>query len=244
MCTTNVHASSTVSTVLSPNVAEHSKISLNLDINETCVYTTVTSAPSRVPLPESPTIVVSRSSPPLIPSTVCNTAWSTTQIENATHVPTTDCTMPTSSIPLYSGFGLEPNSHVRATSHVRSEPSYSSLGFDPNIRVQATDFTRPPYRIEPNTHVQAVEPTVSLPHYLDAHVPAIGQTTPALSRHPHLRMRIDPHDPVYRTAPLPVSSDGTHAQIADPSQLVSHSCTTGLYDTCSFSVAHSSTPCS
>ena len=229
MCTTNVtnvHASSTVGTVLSPNVAELSKVPLNLDMNETCVYTTVTSVPSRVPFPEVPTIVVSRGPPPLIPSTVCNTAWSTTQIENATHVPTTDCTMPTSGIPLYSGFGLEPNSHVRATSHVRSEPSYSSLGFDPNICVQATDFTRPPYpsfRIEPNTHVQAVEPTSSLPHYLDAHVPAIGQTTPALSRHPHVRMRIDPNDPAHRTAPLPVSSVGTHAQIADPSRVVSHS---------------------
>ena len=135
---TRVHVSHTVSTLPSPQIMECSRAHLTHDTSGIYTPKTVPSVPSRVMLSEIPTMVASRSPPPLIPSTVYDAAWSSTHTVHNTHVQATDYTRPASSISPYSSFGFE---HMPAISHTRPVPSlypYSSLGFNPGTSAHRT----------------------------------------------------------------------------------------------------------
>ena len=125
VCTTNVTrvcVNHTVSTVPSPQITERSRAHFTHDASGICTPRTVPSVPSRVMLPEIPTMVTSHSPPPLIPSTVYNAAWSFIHTERNAHMQATDYNRPASSMTPYSSFGFEP---MQAASHAM--PIYPKL---------------------------------------------------------------------------------------------------------------------
>ena len=160
VCTTHVTrvcVSHTVSTVPSPQITERSRAHFTHDTSGICTPRTVPSVPSSVMLPETTTMVAPHSPPPLIPLTVYNAAWSSTNTERNAHVQATDYNRPASSMTPYSSFGFEP---MQAAGHAMPAPSlypYSGFGFNPST---SSCRTTPLSVSSAGTHVQLVDPSL------------------------------------------------------------------------------------
>ena len=204
VCTTNVTrvcVSHTVSTVPSPQITEHSRVHFTHDTSGICTPGTVASVPSRVMLPEIPTMVVPHSPPPLIPSTVYDAAWSSTHTERNAHVQATDYNRPASNMTPYSSFGFEP---MQAAGHAMPAPSlypYSGFGFNPSTsacrttplsvsstgtRVQIVDPSPMPSVVS-HPYVTPVCPTPT-PPVLPTVIPPAPAPAPAHTVTPHVKL--------------------------------------------------------
>ena len=177
VCTTNMtraRVSHTVSTVPSPQITERPRAHLTHDTSGICTPRTVPSVPSGVMFPKIPTMVASRSPPPLIPSIVHDAAWSSTHTEHNAHVQATNYTRPAPSLYPYSSFGFDPGSSACGTTPL----SVSSVG----TRVQIADPSSTPSVVS-HPYVTPVCPTPTPPV-----LPAVTPPAPAHTVTPYVKL--------------------------------------------------------